>query len=249
MKLTILGSGTCVPTVRRGSPANYLEIGKKKILIDCGPGTVRQMAKAKIDYKKVDMVFLSHFHSDHVSDLVPLVWALFCTLGFNREKDLTLVGPIGLKKFFEASIELNNDGAKRPKNQKIKIIEIKDKLEFEGFVVECQKTIHTKTSLAYKFTEENKALVISGDCDYDEKFIDFSKNADLLLLECSYPNNIKWEGHLIPKECGLIAQKARIKKLMLTHIYPNSSGKIRLDQTKKVFKNAGLVEDFMKINI
>ncbi|MDD3156263.1 MAG: MBL fold metallo-hydrolase [Candidatus Pacebacteria bacterium] len=73
MKLTIIGSGTCVPTVKRGSPANYLQIGKKKILVDCGPGTVRQIVNAKIDYRTIDMVFLTHFHNDHVSDLVALI--------------------------------------------------------------------------------------------------------------------------------------------------------------------------------
>lgn len=73
MKLTILGSGTCVPAVERGSPANYLEIGGKQILIDCGPGTVRQIVESKLDYRKVDIVFVTHFHNDHTSDLVALI--------------------------------------------------------------------------------------------------------------------------------------------------------------------------------
>jgi len=249
MKLTILGSGTCVPTVRRGSPANYLEIGKKKILIDCGPGTVRQIVSAKIDYRTIDMVFLTHFHNDYVSDLVALTWALFCTQGFDRKKDLTLIGPVGFKKFFETCINLNNDGEHWPRNKRIKIKEIKNRIEFEEFSVECKKIIHTSSSIAYKFIEKDKTLIFSGDCDYDEKFINFSKDADILLLECSYPNNIKKRGHLIPKECGLIAQRARVKKLILTHIYAYSSGEVRLDQTKKIFKNTILAEDFMKINI
>jgi ribonuclease BN (tRNA processing enzyme) len=122
-------------------------------------------------------------------------------------------------------------------------------MKFEDFSVEYQKITHTSSSIAYKFVEKEKTLVISGDCAYDERLINFSKDANILLLECSYPNNIKKRGHLIPKECGLIALKAGVKKLVLTHIYPYSSGKIRLDQTKKIFKNTILAEDFMKINI
>lgn len=249
MKLTIIGSGTCVPTVKRGSPANYLQIGKKKILVDCGPGTVRQIVNAKIDYRTIDMVFLTHFHNDHVSDLVALIWALFCTPGFNRKNDLILIGPVGLKQFFEDSINLNKDGEQWSKNKKIKIKEIKNKIKFEEFSVECNKTIHTKSSIAYKFIEKDRSLVFSGDCDYDDKFINFSKDANVLLLECSYPNSLKKKGHLIPKECGLIAQKANVRKLILNHIYNYSSGKIRVDQTKKFFRNTVLAEDFMKINI
>ena len=112
MRLTILGSGMCVPTIKRGSPANYLEINGKKILVDCGPGTIRQIMKAKIDYRKIDMIFVTHFHNDHASDLIALVWALCCTPGFKREKDLTLIGPVGLKEFFKTSIDLYNDGEK-----------------------------------------------------------------------------------------------------------------------------------------
>ena len=48
MKLTILGSGSCIPTIERGSSANYLKIGKIKALVDCGSGTMRQIIKAKI---------------------------------------------------------------------------------------------------------------------------------------------------------------------------------------------------------
>ncbi|MDD3156262.1 MAG: hypothetical protein PHP14_02450 [Candidatus Pacebacteria bacterium] len=115
--------------------------------------------------------------------------------------------------------------------------------------MECNKTIHTKSSIAYKFIEKDRSLVFSGDCDYDDKFINFSKDANVLLLECSYPNSLKKKGHLIPKECGLIAQKANVRKLILNHIYNYSSGKIRVDQTKKFFRNTVLAEDFMKINI
>lgn len=94
-------------------------------------------------------------------------------------------------------------------------------------------------------------MVISGDCDYDDKLANFFNNADLLMLECSFPDAMKIKGHLIPRECGLIAQKAKVKKLVLTHLYsiPSSPERIRLNQTKKVFKNTILAEDFMKIKI
>jgi len=60
---------------------------------------------------------------------------------------------------------------------------------------------------------------------------------------------MKKKGHLISRECGLIAQKAKAKKLILTHFYPVSPERIRLSQTKKIFKNTILAEDFMKIEI
>jgi ribonuclease BN (tRNA processing enzyme) len=48
MKLIILGSGTCVPSLKRSAPAYYLEAGGRQILIDCGCGTLLQLEKALI---------------------------------------------------------------------------------------------------------------------------------------------------------------------------------------------------------
>lgn len=248
MKLTILGSGTCVPTIKRASPANYLEIGKTKVLVDCGSGTLRQLVKAGLDYKNIDIAFFTHFHSDHTLDLNALIQALNWTPKFDRKKDLILVGPVGFKKFYESYLKPIS-GNPRPNTYKIKIKEIKEKLSFGNFLIECIKTVHSDTSIAYKFTEKNKTLVISGDCDYDNRLVTFSKNVGLLILECSFPNEMKQKGHLIPKECGLIAKNARVKKLVITHLYPATPDKIRLSQTKKIFKNTILAEDLMKIKI
>ena len=99
MQLTILGSGTCVPSLKRSSPANFLKIKDKNILIDCGVGTLRQLLKAKLGYRALDIVFITHFHPDHISELDALIQALLWTPGFNRQKDLFLVGPIGFKKY------------------------------------------------------------------------------------------------------------------------------------------------------
>lgn len=136
MKLTILGSGTCVPTIKRGSPANFLEIGKVKILVDCGSGTLRQLVKARLDYKNIDIAFFTHFHSDHILDLNAFIQALNWTPGFDRKKDLILVGPVGFKKFYESFLKPVS-GVPRPNTYKIKIKEMGKHLSFENFSVDC----------------------------------------------------------------------------------------------------------------
>ncbi len=248
MQLTILGSGTCVPSLKRSSPSNYLKIGGTEILVDCGPGTLRQLEKARLDYKKIDCIFLTHFHIDHISELNAIIQALNWTPNFDRKKDLILVGPVGFKKLYKSYLEPIS-GKPRPNTYHIKIKEIKRDLKFRRLMVECVRTIHTSASIAYKFKENNKTLVISGDCDYDDNLVKFSKDCDILLLECSYPNIMKTKGHLIPKECGLIAKEANVKKLVITHLYPTFSDKIRLNQTRRIFKNTSLARDMMKINL
>lgn len=248
MKLTILGSGTCVPSLKRSSPSNFLKISKNKILIDCGAGTLNQLLKAKVGYKDIDFVFFSHFHPDHVSELGSLIQALNWTPDFDRKKDLVLIGPPGFKSFYK-NIVFPVSGSPRPNTYKVKIIEIGKKLTFKGFTVKTTKTIHSPESIAYQFIEKNKILTISGDCDFDHNLIKLSKNSDLLVLECSYANDRKVKGHLIPQECGEIAKQAGAKKLILSHLYPTSPEGIRLKQTKKIFKNTLLAKDLLTTNI
>lgn len=246
MKLTILGSGTCVPSLKRSAPANLLQIKNKNILIDCGSGTLTQLIKAKSNYKNIDIIFLTHFHTDHISELNAFIQALNWTPGFIRKKGLTIIGPNGLKKLYKNNFFRIKTGLHK---YKIKIQEIKNKIKFDGFTVEYQKTNHTNESVAYKFIEKNKSLIISGDTDYNENLINFSKNSDVLLLECSYLNK-KVFGHLTAKGCGQIAKKANVKKLILTHLYPPAfHDKKKLIQAKKIFKNTILAEDLMRIEI
>jgi len=248
MILTILGSGTCVPSLKRNAPSNYLKIDDKQILIDCGSGTLLQLEKANLSYKEIDIVCISHYHTDHISDLNALIQALNWTPGFDREKDLILIGPVGFKKFYESYLKPIS-GTPRPDTYEIIIKEIDNKIEFDNFTIKSYKTNHNTDSIAYKFSEEEKSLVISGDTDFDENLIGFAENSDVLILECSYPNDQKVAGHLVSKECGEIAKKANVKKLVLSHLYPTSPEEIRLSETKEFFSNTILAEDLMNLNI
>lgn len=246
MFLKILGSGTCVPSLQRHAPANYIKIGKTQLLVDCGSGTLLQLEKAGLDYKEIDIVCITHYHMDHISDLGSLLQALRWTPDFTRKKELTIIGPIGFISFFETYIKPLAVRTSPPYLLTIK--EVDGTLHFADFSITSCKTLHTDSSIAYKFIQRKKSLVISGDTDYDEQLIAFAKKADVLVIECSFPNNKKITGHLVSKECGTTAQKAEVKKLILTHLYPISK-ETRLQETKKIFRNTVLAKDLMRILI
>ena len=67
---------------------------------------------------------------------------------------------------------------------------------------------------------EDATLVCSGDTDYSQDLILLSRNADLLICEAALPDGKKVEGHMTPSLAGDIAAKAGVKKLVLTHFYP-----------------------------
>ena len=246
MKLTILGSGTGVPSIDRSSPAYLLEARDQQYLIDCGSGTLRQLLRAGKRCEFIDAVFITHTHPDHIGDLIPLIHALKITLGFRREKPLYLIGPPGFPGFYEECVA---SVATAPKNFDIKVQEAQSALEFAGLRVMTIPTVHSDklNSIAYRFEQDGQTLVLSGDCDYDPGIVALAKDADILVIDCSFPDGLKVQGHLSAGECGRIAQEAGVHTLILSHLYPvDESDDTRLNEAREACDCAVcLAEDLM----
>ncbi|MEK6869405.1 MAG: MBL fold metallo-hydrolase, partial [Nanoarchaeota archaeon] len=120
----------------------------------------------------------------------------------------------------------------------------------KDIIVKSIKSKHTNASVSYRIEYNNKSIVYSGDTDYSNEIIKLSKNADLLILECSHLDGRKAKGHLTPSLCGKIATKANVKKLVLTHFYPEADKADIKKQCRKAFGgNIVLARDFMSIGI
>lgn len=220
MKATILGSGTAVPSLRRGSAGILLQDGGGNSLIDCGYGTVHKLLRLGLTYHDIDRIFFTHIHPDHVCDLTILLFGSRYHLE-PREKDLTLVGAPGFKKFFEGLTAAYRHWLV-PTTYSISIVEQDEETrEYDGLTVATRKVNHMDLSRGYRFTgETGAAFAVSGDTDSCDNMVELGKNADLLVLECSFPDDMKVSGHLTPREAGRLARRADCKKLCLTHFYP-----------------------------
>ena len=96
MKLILLGTGCPKVDHLRFGPSNLILNSKTKILIDCGSGVTQRLNQLKISSSKIDALFLTHLHSDHVIDLYQL---LISSWHSYRNKPWYIYGPIGTKKF------------------------------------------------------------------------------------------------------------------------------------------------------
>ena len=90
MKLTILGSSSALPTSERYPSAHVLDVHERLYLIDCGEGTQMQLRKNKIRFGKINHIFISHIHGDHVFGLYGLL-STFSLMG--RTLPLHLYAP------------------------------------------------------------------------------------------------------------------------------------------------------------
>jgi len=73
MELTILGSSSALPTSERYPSAHVLNVHERLYLIDCGEGTQMQLRRTKMRFGKINHIFISHIHGDHVFGLYGLL--------------------------------------------------------------------------------------------------------------------------------------------------------------------------------
>ncbi|SVB90724.1 uncharacterized protein METZ01_LOCUS243578, partial [marine metagenome] len=220
MKVTIMGSGTMVPSNTRNSSGVLVEFENTRSMIDFGYGTMHNLLKKGLTYHDIDRIYFTHNHPDHICDLVPF---LFASRYPNdpRRKDLEIVAGPGFKQFFDTLMQAYKSWL-IPSTYKVKILEQDEETKlYDGLIVTSKKVRHIELSRGYRFEfVGGKSLVVSGDTDYCESMIELGKKADLMILECSTPDDMKIDGHLTPSECGRLAQKANCRKLCLTHFYP-----------------------------
>ncbi len=109
IKLTILGCHSATPTTNSHTTSQFLEINNRAFLIDCGEGTQVQLRKYKLRFSKITHIFISHLHGDHFYGLIGLI----STFGLlNREKDLHVFGPKGIKEIIILQIKLSKSFTK-----------------------------------------------------------------------------------------------------------------------------------------
>ena len=168
--VTILGCHSATPRINAFPTSQYLAINNRHFLIDCGEGTQRQMRKYKVGFSKIDHIFITHLHGDHFYGLV----GLLATFGIlNREKELHIYGPKGIKEVTLLQLKISQSHAK----YKMTFHELssnKSELIFEDDKVTV-RTIpldHRVYTNGYLFTEKENAKKLHMDNIRNYKEID-----------------------------------------------------------------------------
>lgn len=222
MKLTVLGTGTVAPSARRTAAAHWVSTGSVRILLDCGAGTLHRAATFGVPWSDVTHVALTHFHVDHWGELPMLLFALRWGVEPARSKRLQLIGPVGLATRLRHLSNALGSWVVEPEFP-LEIHELRPGDDFalgEDVVLESYKTEHTEESLAYAVRDSTARMVYTGDTGPSEPLADWAHACDLILSECSLPDDRAIALHLTPTQAGRLAQRAEARRLVLTHLYP-----------------------------
>jgi len=252
--VTILGSGTCVPSLKRSACAVLMEIDTNKLLFDSGPGSMHRLLNAGVEIFDIDVIFYSHFHPDHTGELVPLIFATKYPSSDRRKKPLTIVAGKGFNNFFNGLKDVYGDWLELPEGL-LQVIELSntgpDQQSFECFDVQTRPMKHQEESIGYRVTDvHGKSMVYSGDTDVNDNLVSLAKNTDLLICESAMPDDMKVPGHLTPSLAGDMATRARVKNLVLTHLYPECDQADLVAQCRQTYQGPlQIAEDLMHIEV
>lgn len=246
-RLVLLGSKGG-PALRPGGPwpsSSLLEIEGRTIVVDCGLGVTRALVDAGISLKALDLIFITHLHSDHVLELGPLIHTAW-TAGLATP--VRVFGPPGTGHYwrrfcqameFDIEIRIVDEG--RPDIRELVSID-----EFgEGQVVEqgglkvtALRVDHPPVTdcFALRFEHGGKNVVFSADTAFFPPLADFAEGADLLVHEAMLEEGIErlvartgngarlkehlLASHSFAEEAGRIASDAGVKRLVLNHLIP-----------------------------
>ncbi|OCG21307.1 MULTISPECIES: ribonuclease Z [unclassified Gilliamella] len=154
MELTFLGTSGGSPTLQRNVSSILLDLRQERgrlWLFDCGEATQMQMQKAKFSLAKLEVIFLTHLHGDH---LFGLPGVLASRSSMQNQSPLTLIAPKGIKQFIETVIEISYSWLTFPLN----IIELEgDGIVFDDnlFQVEAKLLQHRVPCFGYRVIEKD----------------------------------------------------------------------------------------------
>ncbi len=226
MILITVGTGTVAPSAKRTAAAHWVETADVKLLLDCGAGTLHRLAQFEIPWTQVTHVAITHFHPDHWGELPLFLFAQKYGTRPARTAPLTLIGPVGFTTRLTVLAGAIGDWVREPGYPlEVREVAAGESIELSRVVsLDNHPTPHTPESLAYAVRSGGTRLVYTGDTGPSASLARWAAGCDLLLSECSLPDDQAVDIHLTPTQAAELARAAGAKRLVLTHFYPPIEG-------------------------
>lgn len=227
MILTALGVNGPYPAPG-GACSGYLlesDGGETRLLLDCGAGVLGRLLELT-PLNGLTAVVISHLHYDHMSDLLPLRYALdFCD-----RPNLPVMLP---QK--PAAVRALLDGGR------MDLFDIEDRALGE-FRLSFLPAFHPVEGYCLCAADDHSRLVYTGDTNIESALELFCHRADLLLADAGLMER-DWKArapHLSARKCGELASGARVERLVLTHLSPRYDPEDLLAEAREGFPRAEL---------
>ena len=235
------------PAIRAGGAiptSSLLELDGRRIVIDCGIGVARALVMAGVDLKTLDMICITHLHSDHVLELGPLIHTAWTT---GLARPLTVYGPPGIEDYwrgflasmaYDSAIRVADEG-RTPLEALVTVLVYGEGevVRLDGLRIRALRVPHPPLEHCFALRFDGSAAVtFSGDTAYFPPLAEFAAGSDLLVHEAMLPEGIETivqktglgdrlrahlhASHTVVEDAARIAAAAGVGRLALNHLIP-----------------------------
>ncbi len=202
LHVALCGAGSPLPDAERSGPCVAVIAGGKLYIVDSGSGASRVLARSRLPQGRIEAVFLTHFHSDHIDGLGELMLQRW--VGGANHQPLPVYGPPGVERVVagfneayahdfayrvahhgEQTVPRSGAGARAnpfalPADTDTVSVLLSGELEVRAFLVDHAPV---KPAVGYRFDYEGRSTVISGDTQKSANLQRIADGVDLLVHE------------------------------------------------------------------
>ena len=247
MKVTLLGTGSPVPSPTCAGPSTLVQAGTQNILVDAGRGVIMRLMGAMMPPPFLTAVVLTHLHSDHICDLNDVIttrWVASPAAG-----PLPIYGPVGTKKMVDGLLAMlsfdegyrldHHDDLRAAGGMKVEVHEVQagESFTLGDVTVSVHATDHRPVAPTVGFRIEHDGVVaaLAGDTIPCDGLYELCQNADIYVQTVVREDLVRTFAPLIPtterfldildyhstvQQAGQTAAKCNVTTLLLTHFVP-----------------------------
>ena len=209
-RIVVLGTGTCQLQTQRMASSVLVELGDLRLVYDFGRGVTLRLVELGLRQDDLEHIVLSHFHPDHIDDLIPYLQAASWSQIDPRSKDLHIYGPIGLEVQLMRLLSLFGPDVLVREHFRVHLHEVRG----DELVIASQRFGYTDLPPAdnrgLKLTHGGRTYAFTGDSDYHDQEVEFLRGVDLGVIDAGHPTD---------EEILELAARTQVPRLVCSHLY------------------------------